>query len=343
MRTIFPLAVVLLLIAGLAPFGTVQETPPTGRVLLLRTERTLEGEITKVGTQYRIRSGRGESWIAGDQVARLFADWDEAHRYMQSRANLGDPDERLRLARWCMLNRLSKQALQEARVALEMRPTHGETTQLVALLERSLAGPNDDKTTARTPNAAPAMPSVDVSPETMIAFTTRVQPILMNACVGCHSGGRGGAFQLTRVLDGGQRAGTQRNLAVTLAHANLDQPALSPLLIKAVSAHGGTTRRPLENRQATPYRTLLTWLETTAAGNPHLVAQKPAPPKLAPTVAATATPLPMAPPPAPVEPRSEVAPPANIIRAVATEAPMAEPPSDPFDPAEFNRQNGPKQ
>src|SRR4051812_36111973 len=95
-----------------AAWGLAEEPRSRGRVLLLRSERALEGEIEKIDGRYRIRHGGGETWISADQCVRLCADWDEAFGHMKARANLADPDEHLRLARWCQLNQLDAMALE---------------------------------------------------------------------------------------------------------------------------------------------------------------------------------------------------------------------------------------
>ncbi len=320
MKTILHLlATAALLGAGLPLFA--DDARSTGHILLLRSERALEGDIEKLGNRYRIRRGAAEVWVAADQAVRLCADWDDAYRFMQSRANLGDADERLRLARWCRLNGLDAKALAEARVVLRMRPGQPEATHLVALLEQQ---PSPSKATPAPAPAAPPAPAkdVDLSPEAMITFTNRIQPILMNTCARCHTGAQAGAFRLWRVTECGQHGATQRNLATVLAHVNLEQVAVSALLVKAVSPHGGAAARPLPSKEAAPFQILQAWIELTADTNPHLrSAKSPAPTRLTPEVAASAQPLT-----------------ASVI--VSRPAPAA-PTEDVVSPASFNAQMHP--
>src|SRR5262245_26520518 len=84
--------------------------PNKGKVLLLQNERTLEGEIEPVGDQYRIRRTVGETWVPASKVMRLCQTHEEAYAFLRERANLRDPDERLRLAQWCYLHDLREQA-----------------------------------------------------------------------------------------------------------------------------------------------------------------------------------------------------------------------------------------
>src|SRR5581483_162195 len=193
MRTIIRFLAVPALVAGLGLCLRADDAPAVrGQVLLLRSERGLEGEIEKAGDRYRIRRGAGESWVACDQAVRLCADWDEAYHYMQARANLADPDERLRLARWCQVNGLDAHALEEAHATLQLRPNQPEARRLVQLLERRPPQPTAPASPPPAPAPAPAR-DVDLSPESLVAFKTRVQPILMNACVACHAGTHAGS------------------------------------------------------------------------------------------------------------------------------------------------------
>jgi hypothetical protein len=348
-----------------------QEARTAGHVLLLPSERGMEGDIEKIGDQYRVRRGASEVWLPAAKAVVLCADWDDAYAFMKKRANLGDPDERLRLSRWCQLNNLRGHALTEAKAALDMRPAHEETRRLVALLTRSAeaAAANPSKNVlpqARTPAAA-APPKADVSADAFAVFATRIQPILMNTCVQCHGGGRGGAFHLIHT-ESGQRASTQANLAAVLEQVNLANPPMSPLLIKAVSRHGNANGAPIKDRQAVPFKALQAWIDYLLANNPHLRqepladATKTAPEPVAfaqaqPNLTLHARPTVISRP----APRTEVPQDnsASLSEARRLDGPKTTPPPrvqttpaqptdavqqpqpnalDPFDPAIFNRQ-----
>jgi hypothetical protein len=249
--------------------------PAAGQVLVLDNERLLEGEVECEGDQYRVRRAGGELWLPADKVLKLCASRDEAFAFVSARANLRDPDERLRLARWCQLNGLDQQALGEAEAAVRMRPHHAESRQLLEVLKRSADLARESSAQAPRPAAPapePPAPAVDVSLGALTAFANRVQPVLMNTCLRCHTGGRGGSFSLTRAYDGGplNRRATQQNLAAVLAQADLDRPELSPFLIKAVSVHGNCVQPPIRGAEAPCYQNLRSWLELVRATNPHL-------------------------------------------------------------------------
>lgn len=332
-----------LVLAGFALILRADPPQESGKVLLLANDRTMEGDIERLGERYRIRRNGGEVWVpVGDGVI-LCTDWNDALKRVAARANLLDPDERLRLARWCHQNALPAQALNQVKEALAIRPQDAKAKQLQKVLERALENAtNRDPTTTVARPVIPTAPNVDVSSDCLTLFAQKVQPILLNTCGQCHHSGKGGDFQLSKTFEGGQRLATQRNLAVVLSQINTQKPELSPLLIKALSDHGHAGQAPIKGRQAVPYQTLQAWVELALTNNPHLKQQALAAPK-------TASPPPVVSQPAPAAPAdpgtgdfaSGPLPVRDPAPAVSPARPEPEP-ADPFDPALFNRPNGPK-
>jgi hypothetical protein len=265
------------------------DQPPLhkGKVLILKNEFTIQGDIERVSDGYCIRGQRGETWVPTERVLTLVASLPDAYAYLRGRINLGDPDERLRLARWCWDNGLQQQALAELKTASQLRPAHAETRRLLLYWQQAPA-----KTTASTAQRAGSAsdgkasltnasgstgkpadpPPIEVTTESLGMFATRVQPILMNTCARCHATGHGGNFHLTQVFGGGisnQRT-LERNLAAVLGEVDVNQPETSRLLIKAVSDHAHTGQAPLRDRLCPPYRTLENWVKLTVADNPQL-------------------------------------------------------------------------
>lgn len=312
-----------LLIAVVVTAGLAGAEPdqPAGRVLVLDNERTLDGEIDKQGNQYRVKRAAGETLVPADKVLRVCADHEEAYRYLRGRANLDDADERLRLATWCQQNGLRKQALDEARSAVALAPSHRQAKQLLRSLERA-----EQPTTAPAAKPAPAAiaPTLALSNEALAAFATKVQPVLMNACANCHAAGREGTFKLVRAFEGGlaNRKTVQHNVTAVLAQVNTERPEMSPFLLKAVGAHGELGQPPLKGRQAPAYKLLESWVQATLANNPQLrdrgtetkAAERPA----------------FA---APAGVKEETRPPEKPAKAV---------PADAYDPDAFNRQAHPE-
>jgi len=310
----------------------------TGHVLVLDNERTLEGDIERQGDYYLVRRSVGELWIDSGSVLRLCQDREEAYTYLRTRANLRDPDERLRLAQWCHLHGLRSQAVEEVTAAVELRPQHAASRRWLAHLQKAvlIASPASNRSPVEEPEGNSSPPAV--STESLSLFIRRVQPILMNACASCHATGRGGAFKLARIYENHwtSRRPTQQNLLAVLEQVNKQVPQASTILIKAVSVHGDMSHAALKDRDCAAYRSLEEWIRITLEDNPQLVVGAPA------TTTSGVVP----------ERANAGEPPADVAtsqpsHAVAKEigkpsstAPPPEP-ADPYDPLHFNRQMHP--
>jgi hypothetical protein len=320
-----------LCVAALMVCVPIRADDVSGKVLLLTTERTLEGDIDQVGEAFRVKRQTGEMSVPAAQVLRLCATMEEAFECVRGRANLRDPDERLRLADWCNVRGLKERAVEEVAAAVELRPNHAPSKRLLEHLRRA-AEPVRLTSPEPVKMVAPPEPtnSVDLTNDSMCAFHTRVQPILMNACANCHANDRGGSFKLTRATADsplGSRA-VQQNLTAVMSQINRKQPGVSPLLTKAVSAHGALAQAPIKNRQSPAYQRLEEWIHQTLAGNPQLLGPD------VPTVSPT--------PSVPVEPPTTAEKPTTSFGETKPKEPAApQGPLDEFDPNIFNRQMHP--
>ncbi|HEV3144188.1 MAG TPA: hypothetical protein VGZ47_09915 [Gemmataceae bacterium] len=348
----------LFLAAVVGPvFAADPQLPSSGKVLVLDQERILEGDIERVGNRFRIRHTSGETWIPATDALALVADRKAAYELLKKRTNLRDPDERYRLARWCLVYGLRPQALAEAEAAAELRPKDADLARFRDDVKQLVAKPVPaaPAKVAEPANAEPA--EADVTPESLSLFVSKVQPILMNVCATCHATGHGGDFRLLRTYSNsalGQRA-TLANVAAVSAYVNRQQPEASPLLVRAITAHGDAAAPPIRDRQFPAFRHLDDWV--------RMALDQPLQPKALPAAAARTAPtgpaMPMPPEPvgssempfqvvsSPKEPTTEKAkpsdqlPPAMPPPPATVDKPKTEP-SDPFDPLIFNRQAHPE-
>ena len=275
MQTIFRSILVLVALGGPAWGLATAQTPvlrSEGKILLLDTDRAMEGDILRLGEKFRIRRSVGELWLPAKRVKFVGNSWAEAVAFMRSRANLGDADERLRLARWCQANSKYELALEEIKQALKLHPDHPRARYLLRTVKRSAEIARRPAVKAKPQKPLPPPPSLDLNAESASAFIIRIQPILMNSCARCHANGRGGNFRLKHVYGNGagNRRSTMHNLAAVVGHIHPERPALSRLLIKAVSAHGNAAKPPIKSRRSQPFQLLRWWVESTLASNPHL-------------------------------------------------------------------------
>ncbi len=348
------------------PVGQAEKPPaPTvGKVLILENDRILEGDIEHVADQYRVKRSTGETWVTAGRVLSLCASYDDAYLFVRGRANLSDPDERLRLAQWCRQCGLRERALEEVKAAVVLRPEHAETRRLLNGLLQA-----EESTPSTRPTKIVAEPVVlqiqDVGSESVNQFITRVQPILMNTCISCHATGQGGNFHLQRCYQVGSvnRKTMQQNLAAVITQLDLARPAMSPLLIKAVSTHSDSmAKAPIKDRQAGAYKILVDWVEMTARTNPQLLQAKSNETTTAPAISgafassALSRPTDLKTPiekPLPAEPQPLPLPtPFAGVTSVPTSTPPATTPmpdsnkpvqktDDVVDPGPFNQQNHP--
>jgi hypothetical protein len=321
----------------------ISEAPKTGHVLLLANERTLEGDIERVGDQYRIKRLLGETWVPADKALKLCADLPDAYTFLHGRANLDDADELLRLASWCHNHGLRDEALAEVKAAVELSPKHKEAKRLLLWLQQTPATAATSTHAAAADSESPStVPSVAVTAKSMSEFATHIQPILMNACANCHAGDKGGSFKLVRTFEHGSLAPktTQQNLTAVLSQLNLEQPRSSPFLTKALAVHGSLTQAPLSGRQMPAFHAMEEWVKLTLADRPGAHDQ--------PVQTALDTPAKES---KPLAPKPEKAPVTKTAAPAKTEdaatsfsedpTPKDKEPADPFDPAIFNRQMHP--
>src|SRR5262249_22106848 len=159
---------------------------------------------------------------------------------------------------WCHNNGLAKEAVAEAKAAVELRPTHVIAKRMLKYYEQRAAEPSAPPSSARAPEPAALPESIDCSPEALAHFCTRVQPVLMNACVHCH--GATAKFRLERFQSAtpGMRSASYQNLAATLAQIDRAKPESSPLLQLALAPHGKATIPPLRDRGTPAFQQLET-------------------------------------------------------------------------------------
>ncbi len=358
-------AINLMLVAALAGWdGTnvrAAEAPPSSsprKVLILKNEYTMEGDIERVENRYRVRGKGGETWVPADRVRAVVPTLTDAYAYLRKRTNLDDADERLWLARWCFANNLPEQGMSELQTAARLRPDHAETRRLLLYWQQAVSKPVKpvEAASAKPSTEAEELPPVEVTTDSLGLFVTRVQPILMNACARCHASGRGGDFHLTQVYDDGigNRRSMEKNLAAVIKQVDLKRPQASRFLIKAISDHAHAGQAPIRDRQAPPYRALEQWVKLTVANNPHLNGREA---RSAPTPAGvkdkqtkseeesewgadarTATHNPDAPSPLPL-PQTAPNPSKGTTPTLPASMPLM---VDPYDPELFNRKMHPE-
>ena len=315
--------------------------PLAGKILVLDNDQLIEGDIYREGDRYCIRRGNGETTVPAKRVVEVVADRRQAYRVIRDRSNTHDWDDRMRLVRWCMENQLRDEALLEASALLKFRPQDAQLRTLVQGLQTLQIEPveavPEPTAPAKVPDKVLEIEMPDYNHESFSLFVTKVQPILMNTCASCHAAGKGGHFVLVRNSDGGNRKAALFNLASTLKQIDRTQPISSPLLARAVAAHGKATRPPIRDQQALAYQYLEAWA-TSAVGSEGT---RPMPV----SVLKIREEEPIKPQPKQVEAPKPPVPPVGKFGETSSTRVKPEPQTeakDPFDPAIFNGTIQPK-
>jgi hypothetical protein len=226
----------------------------------------LEGDIERIGGGYCLSRDGGKTMIPANRVLAICADRVGAFRILSEKTEPRNVEARLKLAEWCHNNGLPKEAVSEARAAIELRPNNVIAQRFLRFYEHAAAEAKPLAAPAISPAAEPApLPeSIDCSPDALRHFCTRVQPVLMNACMHCH--GATAKFRLERVFPDSTstRAASFQNLAAALAQVDRAKPSASPLLQKALTAHGSAALPPLRDRGTPAFHQLETFANLVA-------------------------------------------------------------------------------
>ena len=335
------------------PFVT-PEAPGIGSVVLLQNGKLVEGTVTEAAGKVIVRRGSIEQPFPKDDVQFIGKSKGECFKHLLGKVKVDDAPGRFKLARWCMYNGLREQALGEAKEVVKLQPNHGAAVEMARALEESLRLFNaDGSSKAEAPAApkgnGPVLPkAVDSDPEIVaeatVAFAPRVQPVLVNLCADCHAKpGYTGAFKMA--------CGSGHDVDPAIARVNMkaaflqikkDDPAASPLLTKALAAHGGMKQAAFAGRATPAFRVLEAWVFIAAESK----AAPPAAPAVPPPEIKPA--LPAAPPPdmkpiLPPVPPPALPPPPKFGEDARPAMPLVPNPenagdaTDEFDPSIFNR------
>jgi hypothetical protein len=282
-------------------------------VLLLTTGQVVQGTITETDEGYEVKTKIGPLPYRRHQVERAFGSLAEVYQYQVQRLPSGDTDERLKLARWCLEQKLIPEAQEQLEAVLAVSPSHGPAkAMLFQLRAAARGGATTDQAVVRTGGEQPrveppgtlsltalrdayrasprgaGLPVIfDLPPALAVKryqeFAVFVHPDLQRRCAECHHETSNLPFQLIR-------AQSKRDLEnELLVRANLDavlhlvdpkDPSRSALISAAVLPHKPTGRPILTGRNDPTYGRIATWLN-------GIKSPTAAPPAAAPAVAKT--------------------------------------------------------
>jgi len=323
--------------------------PSIGSVVLLTDGKLVEGHVTEAPGKVIVRRGSIDQPFAKESVQHIGKSKDDCYQFLLGKLKADDAPGRFKLARWCMYNGLREQALIESKEVVKLQPDHKPAAELVRTMEESIRLFNADgssKIEAASPKSdGPVLPKTvegdpEIAAEAAAAFPRQIQPVLINLCADCHAKpGYTGAFKMAcGTLQDTDPAIAKHNLKAAVGQIKKGDPAASPLLVKALAAHGGMKQPAFAARGVPAYRTLEAWVyqvaESKAAPPPAPALPPPNMTPALPPPPEVKSPLAPGPPPAVAPKFGEDARPINpaVPSPDNTAAGV-----DDFDPSIYNR------
>jgi hypothetical protein len=275
---------------------------PAFTVLLLSNGQVIQGNVSedKAGQNYVLRQKGGEILFPKTRVEQRFGSMARLYEYKLARLPDRDPDERMKLARWCLENKMNLEAKGHLEALVELNPRDVQAKRMlesmVATAERAGDGrdtavrttgveivestPREFNTTA-IPRARGEMaksvgrPVIFDLPAAIAfkratEFTRYIHPVLQNACASCHNETHPGDFQLIpgRSRNDWSPDVVRANMDATLRYVNRDDPARSDILAYAANPHGSNARAVFSGPNDLRYRYLSTWLSSLKTNEP---------------------------------------------------------------------------
>jgi hypothetical protein len=229
------------------------------------------------------------------RVEGSFGSIREAYEYRLQQLPERDPDERMKLALWCLNLRLTAEAKEQLAAILQLNPKHGQARAMLISIEQSATraalrqrDPEVQQTRAEPMaqerpgvlNSAviqraqrdlgiSGLPVIFDLPKSLAVkradeFARYVHPLLQAYCARCHNGRHEGSFQLVPMTSRADRTpdAMRANLDAALQLIDPENPAKSELLSSALRPHGhGPNKRPIfpgSNDRA--YQVLAKWV-----------------------------------------------------------------------------------
>ncbi len=282
--------------AQATPTAVPPASAPT--VLLLSDGRVVQGTIRETDLGYSVATPFGELPFRRRDVVQTFVSIQQVYQYKQSLVPERDPDERLRLAQWCVTQRLFEEARNELDLVLKLSPGLPQAKSMLFMIDaevRKASLPRPDEALQRasaeempagvpgtlnpsiirelrdeyrrTPNAGGIPIIFDLPPAVAVKryreFATFIHPALHRTCAQCHNEQSQGSF---RLIQARARRDLENDLVI---RANLDavlplvdpfDPEVSKLLTSAIMPHPPTNRPVLTGPNSHTYQLLANWV-----------------------------------------------------------------------------------
>ncbi len=289
------------------PPATPQPEAPAQAVLLLSNGQVVQGTLEETDDGYVVHTPIGQLPYRRRQVEKVFASIAEVYDYRRERTPESDPDERLKLAQWCLAQKLNAEAQTELKHVLALNPedprarsmlfqlqsasnrglptdasiqrTGAEQVEAPAPLSSSML--KELREAGRNNPLASGMPVIFDLPQAMAVkryqeFAEYVHPALQRTCAQCHNEEASSSFQLIQARtrrDLSNDLMTRANLDATLRLINPKDPSKSTLLSAAIMPHPPSGKPILTGPNHPTYRLLITWVQGLRSNTPNTAAR----------------------------------------------------------------------
>jgi hypothetical protein len=287
------------------PTGRTASPAPSSSstVLLLNDGRVLEGKLSENESGCLLHIKGNVLPVRKHLVLGAFGSIQEAYRFQADRLPERDPDEQMKLARWCLTNHLTVEAKTHLQAVLALSPKHGPARAMLASIEAAeeraaLRDPGVLRTMAEVADdrpgelnlgelrpkklrglGSPGLPRIFDLPTPLAVrraneFARSVHPVLQTYCARCHHEQYPGEFQLIEVKTRHDRTpdALRANLDATLRLVDPENPAKSELLSSSLRPHGsGKVKRPVFIGSNDPaYQVLSNWVNSLRSPDSNL-------------------------------------------------------------------------
>ena len=281
----------------------IDEPEQRPAILLLHDGRIVNGLLSEEDGIYIVTQPIGVMRFPRKRVERVFTSIREVYAYKLEQLPENDFDERIKLARWCLEQKLEPEAGQQLAAVLKRSPKDAQAKAMLASIDQAqarLASRSRDPEIQRT-GAELVQPAAGERPNTLDAavfygarrgmgisdlpevfdlptsqavkrtdeFARYVHPVLQVYCARCHNETYNGQFQLVQIRSkiDQTRDALRANLDATLKLIDRENPPHSELLASSLRPHGrGPNMRPIfQGSNDRAYQILATWVNRLQA------------------------------------------------------------------------------
>lgn len=271
--------------------------------VLLNDGRIIKGVLSEEDGTIIVTQPIGAMRFPKKRIEKVFPSMQEVYRFKLEQLPEDDFQERIKLARWCLEQKMAPEARQQLEAILERNPKHGQAKAMLVSLDqadvrlsnrtrdpdvRQTSGEQVQPVVGDRPGMLDAsvisgarrgmgisgLPVIfDLPPAQAVKradeFNRYVHPVLQTYCARCHNERSDGAFQLVQIKSRVDRTpeALRANLDATLRLIDRENPTRSELLSSSLRPHGrGPNTRPIfQGSNDKAYQILATWAKNLQA------------------------------------------------------------------------------